>query len=278
MALLAPLPRAGDLHAALRPHSLRLSIPSSWPSSLTVSFLLSTLPCWSSLSVSPPLTRSSSSSICRTFFLSALIFLPTSTSPTASHLAISATIRSLDATFAVWSGLSVAPFAFRSSSSSTCRSRLRSALSFRSTSLASPPPSVSPAPPAPAAGVSPAAPTAGAVAPRPAVGVASRSSPSSWRSASTSFFFRAASFLRLFFAAVLLSGLAAAPYSMPGMPAGCDSSFHWSEYLACSSGGTYPSRTRTAGLRVPSGRLLRTSVVIVLTGHRGGRTLRRTAP
>ena len=78
-----------------------------------------------SLSVSPPLTRSSSSSICRTcehaqahsstppsqlsppppartFFLRALIFLPTSTSPTASHLAISATIRSLDATFAVW--------------------------------------------------------------------------------------------------------------------------------------------------------------------------------
>eukprot|EP00966_Prymnesium_polylepis_P066141 1534705-Prymnesium_polylepis.1 len=56
-----------------------------------------TLPCWSALSSTPDAFFSSSSSICRSFFLRPLTFLPTSISPSDSHLATSASMSSLAA-------------------------------------------------------------------------------------------------------------------------------------------------------------------------------------
>eukprot|EP00962_Isochrysis_galbana_P054959 scaffold26606_cov124-Isochrysis_galbana.AAC.2 len=149
-----------------------------------------------------------------------------------------------------------------SSSSSIWRSRLRSVLIFFSTSPTSFTPSD-------AAGAAPAAaggrePTVlllrlpASLPPNGASADAKLSPPSVFPVPSFSgFSILSLSMRLLFFAAVLLIGLASVAGSAPapGMPPAPSSSlFHLSEYFDCSSGGMYPSRTRTAGRSVPSGR------------------------
>mmetsp|Transcript_64572 Transcript_64572/g.155771 ORF Transcript_64572/g.155771 Transcript_64572/m.155771 type:complete len:212 (-) Transcript_64572:174-809(-) len=124
---------------AARSHSRRVvyASASSVLSSSMTSSLASTLPCWSSLRLTPLFSFCSSSSICLSFFFRFLIFLPTSTSPSVSHLRISASTSDLASILESWSALS-STFSSLALASRTqmLPSRLRSALIFFSTSLA----------------------------------------------------------------------------------------------------------------------------------------------
>mmetsp|Transcript_53014 Transcript_53014/g.113319 ORF Transcript_53014/g.113319 Transcript_53014/m.113319 type:complete len:218 (-) Transcript_53014:20-673(-) len=175
-----------------------------------------------------------------------------SVSPRASHFAMSASTAGLAATLLHWSALSVAPFIIFSSRSTICLSRFLRFLSFFSTSLSP-------------FWLSCAESDAGAAGGEVAAGavllaeVASCprtpfSPVSASGSACCSAFRRALRFA--FFAAVLLPADAfgtSASGSAPTTPT-CASLFHLS-YFSCSSGGTYPFFTRTAGRSEPSGRL-----------------------
>mmetsp|Transcript_52950 Transcript_52950/g.121561 ORF Transcript_52950/g.121561 Transcript_52950/m.121561 type:complete len:209 (-) Transcript_52950:198-824(-) len=182
-----------------------------------------------------------------------------SVSPSASHLAISASTSALAATLMHWSELRVAPLIFFSSSSSICRSRFFRFLSFFSTSAVLPSSlggSVAGAAAGAAAGVASPLAIASTASSAGALSWHACASPSSAAavcSACCSAFRRAARF-SFFSAVLLLVGLGTATIeSSPTTPT-CGSLFHRS-YFSCSSGGTYPFFTRTAGRSVPSGRL-----------------------